>query len=206
MPETERPGYRAAETAQVVRSEVDMVLAGGRRLSVEVIGVPLLGADGRPERVVCVLSDVTTRKREAEARGRLQEEVIRVQAAALAERSSPLMPITDDVLVMPLIGTIDADRGEQILETVLTGARQRGARITIIDITGVRSIDARAAAVLTGAARALRLLGVEAVLSGTSPAVAETLVGLGAPLTGIVTCGTLQAGIQYALRRLGKRV
>ena len=205
MPESERPGYRAAELAEVVRSEVDMIPVNGPRVSVEVIGVPLVGADGRPERVVCVLTDVTARKLEAEARARLQEEVIRVQAAALTERSSPLMPITDDVLVMPLIGTIDGERGDQILEAVLTGARERGARITIIDVTGVRSIDAGAAAVLTGTARALRLLGVEAVLSGTSPAVAQTLVDLDVPLTGIVTCGTLQAGIQYALRRLGKR-
>lgn len=205
MPASERPGYRAAELGEVVHAELDMVPPDGARSNFEVTAVPLPGADGRPVRVVLVMVDVTARKAEAEARARLQEEVIRVQAAALAERSSPLIPITDDVLVMPLIGTIDPERGQQILEAVLGGTRQRGARVTIIDVTGVPSLDARGAEVLTGAARALRLLGVEAVLSGVSPEVAQTLVALDVPLTGISTCGTLQAGIAYALRRLGKK-
>lgn len=206
MPEDERPGFRAAATSELVRDELDMIPPNGQRANFEVVGVPLLDADGKAERVVVLLSDVTARKHEAESRARLQEEVIRVQAAALAERSTPLMPITDDVLVMPLIGTIDGNRGEQIYEVVLNGARSRRARITIIDVTGVRSIDTRAAEVLTGAARALRLLGVEAVLSGVNPEVAQALVALDVSLAGIVTCGSLQAGIQYALRRLGKRI
>jgi PAS domain S-box-containing protein len=204
--EKERPAYRAAATGEVTRGEYDMVPPGGARVSTEVIGVPMPGADGKPARVVLVLTDVTARKLEAEARARLQEEVIRAQASALAERSSPLIPITDEVLVMPLIGTIDAERGDQILEAVLTGTRMRGARVTIIDVTGVPSIDTRAAAVLTGAARALRLLGVEAVLSGIGPDVAQALVALDVPLAGISTCGTLQAGIQYALQRLRRRL
>lgn len=205
IPLAEMPGNRAAESGVVVRGEMDMIPPDGERLNIEVSAVPMLGADAKAQRVVLVLADITGRKREAEERARLQEEVIRVQAAALAERSSPLIPITDDVLVMPLIGTIDAERGEQILETVLTGTRLRGARVTIIDVTGVPSIDARGAAVLTGAARALRLLGVEAVLSGVGPEVAQALVELDVPLQGIRTCGTLQAGIQYALGRLRKR-
>jgi anti-anti-sigma regulatory factor/PAS domain-containing protein len=206
VPAAERPGQRALAAAEVVRDELDLIPRGGSRLNLEIVGVPLFGADGKPERVVLVLSDVTARKQEAEARARLQEEVIRVQANALAERSSPLIPITEDVLVMPLIGTIDADRGDQILEAVLAGTRQRAARVTIIDVTGVPSIDERAAAVLTGAARALRLLGVEAVLSGVGPDVAQALVNLDVPLAGIKTCGTLQVAVQYALRRLGKRI
>lgn len=205
MLEHERPGARAAATATVVREELDVIPPGGTRMHVEVTGVPLVGQGDSRRRVVLVLADVTARKQEAEARARLQEEVIRVQAAALAERSSPLMPISEDVLVMPLIGTIDPERGAQILETVLLGSRERAARVTIIDVTGVRTIDARAAEVLTGAARALRLLGVEPVLSGVGPEVAQALVMLDVPLTGIVTCGTLQAGVQYALRRLGRR-
>ena len=170
-------------------------------MSVETIGVPVLDADGNVDQVVVVMSDITGRKQAAEERARLQEEVIRAQAAALVERSTPLIPITDDILVMPLIGTIDRERGHGILEVALQGARERRARVTILDITGVPSIDAQAAAVLTSAAQALRLLGVVPVLSGVGPAVADALVSLDVALTGIVTCGSLQDAIQYALRR-----
>ncbi|WAS91419.1 STAS domain-containing protein [Nannocystis punicea] len=124
--------------------------------------------------------------------------------AALAERSTPLIPITDDILVMPLIGTLDESRRSRILEVALQGARSSAARVTIIDITGVPSLDVHAAALLTSAAQALRLLGVLPILSGVRPEVAQTLTAFGDPLTGIVTCGTLQAGVEYALRQLGK--
>ncbi|MDC0672787.1 STAS domain-containing protein [Nannocystis radixulma] len=123
---------------------------------------------------------------------------------ALAERSTPLIPITDDILVMPLIGTLDESRRSRILEVALQGSRSSAARVTIIDITGVPSLDVHAAALLTSAADALRLLGVLPVLSGVRPEVARTLADLGNSLTGVVTCGTLQAGVEYALRQLGK--
>ena len=96
------------------------------------------------------------------------------------------------------------ERGHQVLDTVLAGASQSRARVAIIDITGVRTIDTQAAAVLTNAAQALRLLGVIPVLTGIKAEVAQTLVSLGIDLTGIVTRSTLQAGIQYALHQLGK--
>jgi len=199
------PATRAAATGEIQQRELDYRTPDGVRKSVEVIGVPTRGASGKVERVVVVLSDLTGRKQAEEERARLQEEVIRVQAAALAERSTPLIPITDEVLVMPLIGTIDPDRGQGILEAALVGTRERTAKVTILDITGVPSLDTRAAAALIQTAHALRLLGVEAVLSGIGPNVAQALVGLDVSLTGIVTCGTLQSGIEYALRRLGKK-
>lgn len=205
IPDLEQPATRAAVTGEIQRRELDFRTADGARKSVEVVGVPTRGASGKVERVVVVLSDLTGRKQAEEERARLQEEVIRVQAAALAERSTPLIPITDDVLVMPLIGTIDPGRGQGILEAVLHGTRERAAKVTIIDITGVPSLDTRAAAALIQAAQALRLLGVEPVLSGIGPNVAQALVGLDVSLSGVVTCGTLQSGIEYALRRLGKK-
>ncbi|MCY0993451.1 hypothetical protein OV203_40310 [Nannocystis sp. ILAH1] len=122
--------------------------------------------------------------------------------AALAERSAPLIPITDDILVMPLIGTLDETRRARILEVALQGSS--AARVTIIDITGVPSLDVHAAALLTSTAQALRLLGVLPILSGVRAEVARDLMSFGDALTGIVTCGTLQAGVEYALRQLGK--
>jgi rsbT co-antagonist protein RsbR len=153
-----------------------------------------------------VTMDVTELKLAQQERERLrrQEEVIVSQKAALAELSSPLIPITDDILVLPIIGSLDPERSQQVLDTVLHGSSKSSARVAIIDITGVRTVDTQAASALTNAARALGLLGVEAVLTGIRPEVAQTLVSLGIRLDGIATRSTLQAGIQYALRRLGK--
>ena len=106
--------------------------------------------------------------------------------------------------MLPLIGSIDAERSQQVLKFVLQGTTHRGARVTILDITGVRMLDTQAATTLTDAAQALPLLGVEPVLTGIRAEFAQTLVGLGVELDHITTRSTLQAGIQYALRRLGK--
>jgi len=213
-PGTDRPipaerlvGIRAAATGEMLTEAVDVLPVGRDRVHLEVTAVPMRATDGRvgPIRdVVLVLADITARKRAEEERLRLQDEVIRVQAAALAERSSPIIPITDDILVLPIIGSIDAERGQQILAAILEGASQRRARVAILDITGVGTVDTRAAAALTSAARALRLLGVEPVLSGIRPDVAQALVNLGVSLDGVATCGTLQSSIQHALHRLGR--
>jgi anti-anti-sigma regulatory factor/PAS domain-containing protein len=207
-PDTDEPicaedlaGVRAARTGQRQERELDLIPPGGSRISVVTIGVPVLDADGKVDQVVVVMNDITGRKRAAQERAQLQEAVIQAQAAALVERSTPLIPITDDILVMPLIGLIDDARGQGILDVALQGARERRARVTILDVTGVPSIDAQAAAVLTRTAQALRLIGVVPVLSGVCPAVSRALVELDVPLTGIVTCGSLQAGIKYAMRR-----
>jgi len=109
-------------------------------------------------------------------------------------------------LVMPLVGSIDEERRQQILETALAGTRSTAAKVTILDVTGVPALDARAAAALTRTAQALRLLGVLPVISGMRPEVARTLVALDVPLAGIATCGTLQAAVLYALQQLGKQL
>lgn len=132
------------------------------------------------------------------------EETIRRQAAALMELSTPLIPISDRVLVMPLIGTMDTLRAKQVLDTLLEGVTRTRADVAILDITGVSVVDSQVANALLMAARAVRLLGGEVVLTGMRPEVAATLVGLGVDLSGIATRGTLQAGIGYAVRAGGR--
>jgi anti-anti-sigma factor len=201
----ELPSRRAVRSQKMETTEVDIVQPSGERLNAEATAVPIVDEKGVVKNLIILVSDLTARKRAEQDRTRLQEEIIRVQAAALAERSSPLIPITDDILVLPLIGSIDTERGHQVMDTVLQGVSQRGARVAIIDITGVRTVDTQAASALTNAAQALRLLGVDPVLTGIRPEVAQTLVSLGVRLEGIVTRSTLQSGIQYALKRLNKR-
>ena len=128
----------------------------------------------------------------------LQEEVIRMQAAMLEELSTPLIPLSDSVVIMPLVGTIDAKRAEQVLAVLSQGVVARGARIAIIDITGVPTVDTHVASVLIRAAQAVRLLGAEVVLTGIRSRVARSLVELGVDLGGLNTRSNLQAGITYA--------
>jgi PAS domain S-box-containing protein len=155
---------------------------------------------GDQHRYIGVAHDLTERKRAVEEHARLQERIIQAQAATLAELSTPLIPINDQVVVMPLIGAIDSDRAHLVLETLLHGIERSQARVAILDITGVPLVDTQVAKSLIVAAQAVRLLGARIVLTGIRPEVAQTLVGLGVDLGDIVTHSTLQSGIAYATK------
>lgn len=127
-----------------------------------------------------------------------QEELLQAQQRTIQELSTPLMPLSDNVVAMPLVGSIDSKRAMQILETLLEGVAEHQAERAIIDITGVKVVDTQVANVILQAAQAVKLLGAEVILTGISPTLAMTLVHLGADMSGIVTCSTLQAGIAYA--------
>jgi len=135
---------------------------------------------------------------QAEAR-RLQEEVIQIQEATLAELSTPLIPMGEGVVVMPLVGAMDPKRAQRVLETLLQGITTHRARAAILDVTGVPFVDTQVANSLILATQAVRLLGAQVVLTGIRPDVAQTLVKLGADLSGLVTCGSLQDGIDHAV-------
>jgi rsbT co-antagonist protein RsbR len=120
----------------------------------------------------------------------------------LAEMSTPLIPITDRIMVMPLVGAMDTDRAEQAVETALRGVQAQKAQVVIVDITGIKNISTNVSSILIRMAQALHLLGAQAVLTGIRAEVAAGLVSLGVDLRGIVTRSTLQAGIAYALSRV----
>ncbi|MFL5806043.1 MAG: STAS domain-containing protein [Roseiflexaceae bacterium] len=136
-----------------------------------------------------------------EERLQLQEEIIRMQAATLAQLSTPLIPISDHIMVMPLIGTLDSQRIQHVMEILLQGLAGRQTQVAILDITGVLVVDTQVAYGLIRAAHAGQLLGARIILTGIRPEVAQTLVGLGIDLGGIVTYSTLQHGITAALRQ-----
>lgn len=147
--------------------------------------------------------ELAERRRSEEERTALQEEVIRLQREMLLELSTPLIPITDRVMVMPLIGTMDAKRADQVLETALNGAAAGNAEIVIVDVTGLKRIDEEVVGKLTRMAGGLRLLGTGVVMTGIRADMARMLVEMDMGLHGIVTRGTLQSGIAYALGRAG---
>ncbi|MGC8874492.1 MAG: GAF domain-containing protein [Chloroflexia bacterium] len=122
------------------------------------------------------------------------------------EMSSPVVPIHDHVLVLPLIGLVDSERAQRFTEALLEAIQRQRARVVLLDITGVPVVDTAVAQALVRAAEAGRLLGAEVVLVGMRPEVAQTLVTLGVSLGGLVTRANLQAGVEYALGRLGLRI
>jgi anti-anti-sigma factor len=129
-----------------------------------------------------------------------QEEQIRAQELRLAELSTPLVPITNEIVALPLIGQLDATRAELVMETLLQGISNSGVHTAIIDMTGVRAVDTNVAGAILRVSRAVRLLGADVVITGLSPEVAQTLVNLGVELTGLEVCGTLQDGIVHAMK------
>lgn len=161
---------------------------------------PMHDAAGRISHLICFWDNITEQKlREQEERAQ-QEEVIRHQAATLAELSTPLLSISETTVVMPLIGAVDSRRVQQIMESLLSGVADSRASIVILDITGVSVVDTQVANAFIRASQAVRLLGAQVVLTGIRPEVAQTLVGLGVELNSIITRSTLRDGIAYALQ------
>ena len=140
---------------------------------------------------------VVRKKAEAE-RNRLQQEVIEAQQTLLAELATPLIPLGEGVVVMPLIGAMNAERAAQMLEALLKGVATSGAHVAIVDVTGVQAVDAHVANMLMRAAQSVRLLGAEVVITGIRAGVAQALVRLGADLKDVVTRRNLREGIKFA--------
>jgi anti-anti-sigma regulatory factor len=129
----------------------------------------------------------------------LVSDIIVTQELRLEELWTPILPIAEHILVMPLIGTMDAARAVQFSKAALEGAATRRAKFVILDVTGVKAASVSFARVLVATAKGLRLLGVEAVITGIRPDVASMLVKLDTQVGTLVTRATLQSGISYAM-------
>ena len=149
--------------------------------------------------IIGFLRDISDQKRAEEERFALQQQVIEAQRAAIRELSTPLIPISDTAVIMPLVGAIDSVRAQQVIDTLLEGVAAYRAETAIVDITGVQVVDTQVANALVRAAQAVRLLGAQVILTGIKPQVAQTLVQLGVSLEGIRTTGSLQTGVRLAL-------
>lgn len=157
--------------------------------------------DGTPQAIAAIIRDIREQLQREQEQFALQEQIIEAQRSALHELSSPLIPIADHIVIMPLIGSIDTSRAQLVMESLLEGVANRRATQAILDITGVQVVDTQVANMLIQTAQAVKLLGAEVILTGIGPAMAQTLVGLGADLESMVTPGTLQQGIAYAMGR-----
>jgi rsbT co-antagonist protein RsbR len=132
-----------------------------------------------------------------------RERVIRKQQDAIRELSTPVLPVRERLLILPIIGVLDSERARQLTEQLLTGIRTHRARVVVIDITGAPEVDAAVANHLVQTVDASRLMGASVIITGLSPEIAQTLVTIGVDLSKMNTIGDLQGGLEEAERLLG---
>ncbi len=159
--------------------------------------------NGQPVAVASINRDISDLLRNEQERQALQEQIIEAQQAALRELSTPLLPIADEVVLIPIIGSIDSARAQQIMESLLEGIARHNASVAILDITGVKMVDTQVAAALIRAAQAAQLLGTQTIITGISPEIAQTLIQIGADLHSLLAKASLQQGVAYALAQRG---
>jgi rsbT co-antagonist protein RsbR len=137
-------------------------------------------------------------------RGR--EEIIARQQQAMLELSTPVVTLWHNILALPLIGTLDSERTQVVMESLLNRIVETGAAIAILDITGVPTVDTLVAQHLLKTVSAARLMGADCIISGIRPQIAQTIVHLGVDLNSVVTKSTLADAFAIALSRVGLTV
>jgi len=135
-----------------------------------------------------------------------REQVILRQQQELLELSTPVVQLWQNVLALPLIGTLDSARTQVVMESLLQKIVDTGALIAIIDITGVPTVDTLVAQHLLKTIAAARLMGADCIISGIRPQIAQTIVHLGVNLEDVITKATLADAFVVALKRTGSTI
>jgi rsbT co-antagonist protein RsbR len=134
-----------------------------------------------------------------------RERVIREQQESIRELSTPVLQVRDRLLILPIIGVLDSARARQLTEQLLGAIQANRAKVVVIDITGVATIDVTVANHLVQTVAAARLMGADAIITGLSSKIAQTLVDLNVDLSMMNTVGDLQGGLEQAERLTGYR-
>jgi len=135
-----------------------------------------------------------------------REQTIRQQQDAIRELSTPTLQVRDQLLILPIIGLLDTQRAKQLTDSLLRAIRTHRARVVVMDITGVATVDSKVANHLIQTVEAAALMGASVIVTGVSAEVAQSLVTLGINLGRITTLGDLQGGLEEAERILGYTV
>lgn len=135
-----------------------------------------------------------------------KESILELQRQTIRELSTPVLQVRDGILILPIIGVIDSQRAKELTESLLFSVRANRAKVVIIDITGVATVDSAIANHLVQTVEASRLMGAKVIVSGLSAEVAQTLVTIGVDLSKINTVGDMQGGMDIADQMLGYKV
>jgi rsbT co-antagonist protein RsbR len=193
-------GFSPSETAMFVFS-LKQTLFTLLREELESDGAALAEAMWDVTQILDMLGLHTT-----EIYQKTREEVIIRQQRELLELSTPVVQLWDDILALPLVGTLDSARAQVVMETLLQKIVETEAAIAIIDITGVPTVDTLVAQHLLKTIAATRLMGADAIISGIRPQIAQTIVHLGVDLGEVVTKATLADAFAVALKRTGAKI
>jgi PAS domain S-box-containing protein len=147
-------------------------------------------------------ADLAERNEQLAARATEHVRLVEQLRLAVDELSTPVLEVWDDVIVMPIVGIVDTQRGAQMMDRVLSELVQHGSRFVIVDLTGVATVDTSTADRFIKLAHAVRLLGAECIVTGIQPAVSQTLVTIGVEFGGFSTQRNLKQALEYCMRSL----
>jgi rsbT co-antagonist protein RsbR len=200
-----RAGYTPAETASFIFSLKEALFtAVEKELNQEQPG-------GNPEAFLAAIWQITTLIDKLglftmESYQKLREEVIGRQQQELLELSTPVVRLWDNILALPLIGTLDSNRTQVVMQNLLEAIVETRSDYAIIDITGVPVVDTLVAQHLLKTVAAARLMGAECLISGIRPQIAQTIIHLGVDLSEVTTKATLADAFAVALSRGGHAI
>jgi rsbT co-antagonist protein RsbR len=190
-------------TGQPVYREEKETWIDGQETWASTIKMPLCDEEGKIIGTFGVSRDITRQKQIETESAQLQQDLVEAQQRAIQELSTPVIPVLEGVIVMPLVGSIDTLRARDIMRKLLGGIREHRAKVVILDVTGVPIVDSGVAAHMNKTIQAARLKGARTIVVGISDAVAETIVDLGLDWSGIETLSDLQTGLRVALQGMG---
>jgi rsbT co-antagonist protein RsbR len=175
------------EESCTARNELTL---NGRNIPIEYQAAPLKDGDGKIVGGLEYILDITERVR--------QEKKLTEQSQTIVEISTPAIKLWDRIVILPVIGVVDSLRAQQMMNTMLKKIMETSAKVIILDIQGVAAVDTAVANHLIKIAKATKLMGCRCIISGISPAVAETMVQLGIEMGDIETNSTLQDALSDA--------
>ena len=184
----------------------------GESVWLEATYSPILDASGRPVKVVKFAYDISANVAQSEAleialaEAREAERMRNELDRAVQEMSTPVTPIWEGILLLPLVGVLDSMRTSDIMNKSLTMISEMRAKVFVLDISGVATVDTAVANQLIKITKATRLMGCEAIVSGLSPAIARTIVELGVNVGEIRTTATLRDAFETALHMVGELI
>ena len=179
----------------------------GSRFWANVTITALRNPDGSLRGFGKVTRDLTERKLVEEAlKQKAGNEAISRRAQEILDISTPVVQVWEGVVLAPLIGSLDSQRTQQLMEKLLEAIVETRSSVALVDITGVPAVDTATGRHLVETMSAVRLLGANVILTGVRPAIAQTLVHLGVDLAGVTTRASLSAGLRTAMEILGLQI
>jgi rsbT co-antagonist protein RsbR len=192
----------AAMRDGIWQGDTELMHRDGTRLPMSGIIVPLRDPAGAVRAFGSIMRDISSTKRlQAELVQRQQQ-----QQEVLSAMATPIIRLWDDVVTLPIVGVVDSVRASEMKEALLHSVARTGARIAIVDMTGVDTVDTATADHIMRLMQGVQLLGAQGIITGIQPAVAQIMVSLGVDMGNVMTLRSLQEGLRYSLRKMGYRV